>query len=49
VDHLQKSGDTRYQLGQRIVVREDGVRETVILVSKLANALLADTSAARQP
>lgn len=48
-DYLQKSGDTRYQTGQRIVVREDSVRETVALVSKLADALLFDTSAARQP
>ena len=47
-DYVQKSGDTRYQPGQRIVVREDGVRETVALISKLADALLADADATRE-
>lgn len=48
-DYQQKSGDTRYQPGQRIVVRDDGVRETIQLISKLADALLADATAARLP
>lgn len=46
-DYLIKSGDTRYRLGQRIVVREESVRETATLVTKLAGALLADASAAK--
>lgn len=48
-DYLQKSGDTRYRSGQRIIVRENGIRETIQLISKLADALLADASAARLP
>lgn len=43
-DYLTKSGDTRYQIGQRIVVREEAVREAADLVRKLASGLIADAT-----
>ncbi|MEZ5692250.1 MAG: hypothetical protein R3D99_00045 [Altererythrobacter sp.] len=45
-DYLAKSGDTRYQVGQRIVVREEAVRETAGLVRKLISGLIEDAKAA---
>lgn len=43
-DYLTKSGDNRYQIGQRIVIREAYVREIVEFVRKLTNGLMADIS-----
>lgn len=41
-DYLSKSGDTRYRLGQRIVVREPMVRDTLDLIERLVTGLKAD-------
>lgn len=43
-DYLSKSGDTRYRLGQRVVVRADSVREALALIEKLIAGLYADTA-----
>ena len=40
--YLNKSGDKKYTVGQRIVIREAGVREATKLVKKLAFGLLGD-------
>ena len=41
-DYLSKSSDTRYRLGQRIVVREPMVRDTLDLIERLVTGLEAD-------
>ena len=41
-DYLSRSGDTRYRLGQRIVVRAPMVRDTLDLVERLVTGLKAD-------
>lgn len=43
-DYLSKSGDNRYKVGQRIVVREAYVREIAELVRKLTEGLLVDAA-----
>lgn len=43
-DYLSKSGDTRYKVGQRIVVRPDMVREATALIEKLIAGLQADAA-----
>lgn len=43
-DYVQRSGDPSYTEGQRIVVKEAGVRQCLALVEKLARALEADAS-----
>ena len=40
--YLSKSGDTRYRPGQRIVVREPTVRDTLDLIERLVTGLRAD-------
>lgn len=45
-DYLSKSGDTRYRIGQRIVVRADMVRDVTVLIEKLIGGLQADAGAA---
>lgn len=41
-DYIQRSGDTSYTEGQRIVVKEEGVRQCLALVEELARGLEAD-------
>lgn len=41
-DYVQKSGDNSYRAGQRIVIREDAVRECVDLVQKLCEGMASD-------
>ena len=41
-DYLSKSGDTRYRLGQRIVVRPSMVQDTLDLIERLVAGLKAD-------
>ncbi|MBF0154003.1 MAG: hypothetical protein HQL64_09720 [Magnetococcales bacterium] len=41
-EYITKSGDMRYKLGQRIVVRPDAVLEVLNLIEKLVIGLLAD-------
>lgn len=41
-EYIARTGDTAYQVGQRIVVREASVRECSILVEALATAMTAD-------
>ena len=41
-DYLSKSGDTRYRLGQRIVVRPPMVQDTLGLIERLVAGLKAD-------
>ena len=41
-DYLSKSSDTRYRLGQRIVVRAPMVRDTLDLIEHLVTGLMAD-------
>ncbi len=41
-DYLSKTGDTRYRLGQRIVVRAPMVRDTLDLIERLVTGLMAD-------
>ncbi|WP_130472440.1 hypothetical protein [Candidatus Magnetaquicoccus inordinatus] len=45
--YQNKSGDNRYQIGQRIVIREESVREAARLITKLAGGLLADCQSVR--
>lgn len=40
-DYIQRSCDTSYTVGQRIVVKEDGVRQCLALVEELARSLEA--------
>lgn len=42
-DYMQRTNDTTYQAGQRLVVRESAVRECLRLIEKLAGAM-ADRS-----
>ncbi len=48
-DYVIKSGDSRFQAGQRIVVREAYVREIAELVRKLTDGLLADAGRTKKP
>ncbi len=41
-DYLGKSGDTRYRLGQRIVVRTPIVRDTLDLIERLVTGIMAE-------
>ncbi|CAM8846179.1 HEPN domain-containing protein [Burkholderia pseudomallei] len=41
-DYVSKTGDARYQPGQRVVVRVEVVRETLDLVEKLINGMRRD-------
>ncbi len=41
-DYLSKSGDTQYRLGQRTVVRQPTVRDTLDLIDRLVTGLKAD-------
>jgi hypothetical protein len=41
-DYIQRSGDSSYIEGQRIVVKEEGVRQCLALVEELARGLEAD-------
>ena len=41
-DYVSRSGDTSYQPGQRLVVREDSVRRYVDLIEKLVTGMVAD-------
>lgn len=43
-DYLTKSGDTRYRVGQRIVVRIETVRETTATIEKLVAGMQKDAS-----
>lgn len=43
-DYIQRSGDTSYREGQRIVVKEGDVPQFLALVEKLAHGLEADVS-----
>jgi len=38
-DYIERSGDTSYREGQRLVVREESVRECLTLIEKLAGGL----------
>jgi hypothetical protein len=38
-DYIARSGDTAYRVGQRLVIRETGVRECVSLIERLASAM----------
>lgn len=48
-DYLAKSGDTRYQIGQRIVVRETFAREIAALVRKLVTGMIEDVAGGKMP
>ena len=41
-DYIERSGDTSYRIGQRLVVREAAVRECLALDEKLAAGMAAD-------
>ena len=43
-DYIRKSSDAAYRPGQRLVVREDGVRDCLTLVRKLGVGLQADAT-----
>ncbi len=38
-DYIARSGDTAYQVGQRLVIREGSVRECLALIEKLTTAM----------
>lgn len=42
-EYLDRSGDTTYRVGQRLVIREAAVAECVALVEKLATGMASDT------
>jgi len=48
-DYISKSGDTRYKMDQRIVVRRDAVLEAVELIEKLIAGMIADVAAMPRP
>ena len=41
--YVDKSGDNSYRVGQRVIVKEEGVREAVTLVERLAQGLASET------
>lgn len=41
-DYIARTGDTTYQVGQRLIVREAAVRECLVLIEKLAEALASE-------
>lgn len=41
-DYISRSGDRVYRVGQRLTLRESGVRECIDLVEKLATGLRSD-------
>lgn len=41
-DYVARSGDMTYQVGQRIVIREAGVRECLLLLEKLVAGMASD-------
>jgi hypothetical protein len=43
-DYIQRSGDASYTEGQRIVIKESGVRKCLALVEQLARALEVDAT-----
>lgn len=42
-DYIAKTGDTAYRDGQRLVIRENAVREYLALIEKLGTGLVKDT------
>ena len=48
-DYVSKTGDTRYQPGQRVVVREEVVREALDLIEKLINGMRCDMPTGTRP
>ncbi|WP_186207479.1 hypothetical protein [Burkholderia gladioli] len=48
-DYVSKTGDNRYQPGQRVVVREEVVREALDLIEKLINRMRGDMPASTTP
>lgn len=44
-DYVTKTGDIRYQPGQRVVVRVEAVRDTLDLIEKLIDGMRRDASA----
>ena len=44
VDYLTQTGDTRYQVGQRVVIREAAVRNCLQLMEKLTDAVAGEVS-----
>ena len=41
-DYVTRTGDTAYQVGQRVVIREVSVRECLILIEKLITGMASD-------
>ena len=42
-DYIERTGDTAYQVGQRLVIRSTTVSECLLLVDKLTGGMAADT------
>lgn len=48
-DYITRSGDTRYKVDQRIVVRIDAVLEAATIVEKLVSGMMADVAKIPRP
>lgn len=44
-DYIARTGDTTYRVGQRLVIREASVCECLVLIEKLAAAMVLDANA----
>ena len=43
-DYITQTADTRYQVGQRVVIRETAVRECLQLIEKLTDAMAGEVN-----
>jgi hypothetical protein len=48
-DYIAKSGDARYQPGQRLVIREESVRVALQAIEKLVNGMRLDAASMKSP
>lgn len=47
-DYINRTGDTNYRIGQRLVVRESAVRDCLALIEKLATGMASDTPSSKE-
>lgn len=45
---MNRTGDTNYRIGQRLVVRETVVRDCLTLIEKLATGMASDTPSSKE-
>jgi len=47
-DYINRTGDTNYRIGQRLVLRESAVRDCLTLIEKLATGMASDTPSSKE-